>query len=338
MLLSFKGFFWGVLFFFICSVGMGQINLVPNFGFEQKTGCPTNADQTSFLTDWSKYSNSFSTPDYYNSCSTPSTVGIPQSSSIYQLDHRNCDAYIGLVTWSGTNNDRECLGTQLTQPLVIGQKYYLSFYTVMGGSFFAGDYMESPSNNIGMRLSTVAYSSSNPAPIDNFAHIRSVSIISDTANWVRVSGSIVADSAYNYLILGNFYDDANTDTTTLTCGTCQNWYSYYLIDDVCVSTDSLLCNGGIDVLPCTVSIEENSLENQINIYPNPANDYININDNSFQNLLNITIYNTIGQILYTKQNITSNNLQIDISNYNSGLLFIKIESNKQSIIYKLLKS
>ena len=312
---------------------MGQTNLVPNFGFEQYSSCPTNADETSVLMDWSKYSNVFSTPDYYNACASPSTVGVPQSSSFYQLDHRNCGGYIGLVTWSVANNDREYLGTQLNQPLIVGQKYYISFYTVMGGSFFAGDYMESPSNNIGMRFSTLPYNSTNPAPIDNFSHLHSVSIISDTANWVRISGSIVADSAYQYLILGNFFDDANTDTTTLNCGNCINNYSYYLIDDVCVSTDSLLCNGGIDVLPCTVSIEENNFNSSFSLFPNPANNHINIQSN-FNTPFDVEVYNSIGQLLYKKQNISSNNLQIDISSYNSGLLFIKIESNNQSIIYK----
>ena len=312
-------------------------NLVPNFSFEQKSSCPSTGDQVQFADGWSKYNQASSTPDYFNSCSSSSTMGVPQNYLFYQPDHRNCGAYVGLGTWDANGNDREHIGIQLTQPLVIGQKYYLSFYTVMGGSNDGTFFFESASNNIGMRLSTVVYNSTNPVPIDNFSHLRSVPVIIDTANWVRISGSIVADSAYNYLILGNFYDDANTDTTTLNCGNCQNSYSYYLVDDVCISMDSLLCNGGIDVLPCTVSIDENSFKNQINIYPNPATDYININNNNLQNPFNVTIYNTIGQMLYTKQNITSNNLQIDINSYNNGLLFIKIESTNQQFIYKLLK-
>ncbi len=308
---------------------------MPNFDFEQYSSCPTTGDQVEFCDGWSKYCTSSFTPDYYNACAPSNTMNVPNSFFFYQQDHRNCGAYMGLGTWSQTvANEREHIGIQLAQPLVIGQKYYLSFYTVRGGF---NDNSDCPSNNIGMRLSTVAYSPSNPTPIDNFAHLRSVPIISDTANWVRVSGSIVADSAYNYLIIGNFYDDANTDTTTLNCGNCINYLSYYLVDDVCISTDSTLCNGGIDALPCTVSIEENSFENQINIYPNPAKDFINIANENYQNPLNITIYNTLGQVLYTKRNSTSDNLQIDISNYNTGLLFIKIESPNQSIIYKLLK-
>lgn len=327
------------LFIFHFSFCIAQINLVPNFSFEQYSACPTMEDQIQFSDGWSKYSNSISTPDYYNACVPSNGWGdIPQNTGFYQPDHRNCGAYMGLVVMSTVwTNYREQIGIQLNQTLVIGQKYYLSFYTVMAGTFSPGYYYESPANNIGLRLSTFAYNPSNTAPIDNFAHLRSVSVISDTTNWVRISGSIVADSAYDFLILGNFYDDANTDTTTLNCGICLNWYSYYLIDDVCVSTDSLLCNGGIDALPCNVSVNENIFESNINIYPNPANNSINISNNNYQTSLNITIYNTIGQQLYVKQNINTDNLQIDISNYNTGLLFIKIESNNQQFTYKLLK-
>jgi len=317
-------------------IGKGQ-NLVPNFSFEQKTACPTTWDEVNLATGWSKYCISSYTPDYYNACAPITTVGIPQSFFLYQEDNRNCGAYMGLVTWTTNPNEREHIGIQLNQPLVIGQKYFLSFYTVMGGTEDASFYYETPSNNIGMRLSTIPFNSSNPAPIDNFAHLRSVSVITDTANWIRVSVSIIADSAYSYLMLGNFYDDANTDTTTLNCGICINNYSYYLVDDVCVSTDSTLCNGGIDLLPCNVSVEENHFENQIKIYPNPANGYFTINSNIINEPYNLIIYNTIGQELYKEENITTNNKQIDINNFNSNFLFIKIKTQNKSFTYKLLK-
>ena len=170
--------------------------------------------------------------------------------------HRNCSAYAALIVWGASGNDREHIGIQLTQPLVIGQKYFLSFYTVMTESYYSGTYFGMPSNNIGLRLSTVEYNPSSPAPIDNFAHLNSSTVITDSVNWIRISGSVIADSAYKYVILGNFFDDTNTDTMQYSCGTCLNVQSYYLFDDVCVSTDSLLCNGGIDVISCTVSVQE----------------------------------------------------------------------------------
>ena len=312
----------------------GQTNLVPNFGFNSNSSCPTTGDQAEFCNGWSKYCTSSFTPDYYNACAPSYTMSVPNSFFTYQTDHRNCGAYMGLATWSLTiANEREHIGIQLGQPLVIGQKYYLSFYTVRGGF---NDNSDSPSNNIGLRLSTVTYSPSNPAPIDNFSHLRSVSIISDTANWVRISGSIVADSAYQFLMVGNFYDDVNTDTTTLNCGTCSNYISYYLIDDVCVSTDSTLCNGGIDALPCTLSIEENSFINSISIFPNPTSNFVTINSD-LQSAFDVEVYSTIGQLLYIKKNIAANNLKLDVSPFNKDLLFIKITSQNNQLIYKLLK-
>ena len=322
---------------FACSLCNAQINLVPNFGFEEYDTCPNTWDEVNLATGWSKYCPSSYTPDYFNACASPSTVGVPKSLFCYQSDHRNCGAYMGLVTWGvAVPNERELIGIQLTQSLVIGQKYFLSFYTVMGGASDGTYYYDVPSNNIGMRLSTVAYSASNPVPIDNFSHLRSTTIITDTANWIRISGSIVADSAYQYLILGNFYDDANTDTISLTCPECFNAWGYYLIDDVCISTDSSLSNGGIDALPCVVSVEENILEHQFSFYPNPATDFVRI-QNNFNAPFNLSVFNTLGQELYSKQNITSNNLQLDVNSYNAGLLFIKITSQNNQFTYKLLK-
>lgn len=324
------------VFFFCTVVGYAQ-NLVPNFSFEQYSSCPNSGDQIQYATGWSKVSEINTTPDYYNACSTPSTTGVPKSSLLYQPDIRNCGAYIGLGIWSYTgNNDREQVGIQLNQPLVIGQKYFLSFITVMGGTSDGFNYFESPSNNIGMRLSTVAYNPSNPAPIDNFAHLRSVSIINDTANWVRITGTIIADSAYSYLMLGNFFDDTNTDTTTLNCTNCVNSYSYYLIDNICVSTDSLLCNNGVDLLPCTVSLPELSMSNSFTLSPNPTSNYFAIKS-SFLVPFNVNIYSSLGQLVYSKNNITSNNLELDVSNFINGLHYITITTRNNQYNYKLLK-
>jgi hypothetical protein len=329
-----------ILCFFVLVTGFckGQVNLVPNFSFEQYSTCPTAQDQVQYATGWDKCSNLGSTPDYYNACSSSSLMGVPQGYFFYQQAHRNCGAYMGLVTRTNNPNDREDIGIQLSSPLIIGQKYYLSFYTVMGGSYDGTFYYESPSNNIGMRLSTIAYTSSNPAPIDNFAHLRSVSIINDTANWVRITGSIIADSSYNYLMLGNFYDDTNTDTTTLNCGACVNLYSYCLVDDVCLSTDSLLCNGGIDVLLCTVSVPEIMLNNEIIFFPNPVTDILNVSfqDNS---LSEINLTDVFGEIVYSERIEGKTSVNINISSFPSGLYFLKIinKKNEKTISKKIVK-
>src|SRR6202008_3535364 len=82
----------------IMNLTMVAQNLVPNFSFEQHDSCPNMQDQIHYALGWKKCSDSLSTPDYYNACS--STYGIPYSSFIHQDDHRNCSAYIGLITFS----------------------------------------------------------------------------------------------------------------------------------------------------------------------------------------------------------------------------------------------
>lgn len=258
-------------FFVVFSfVVKAQINLVPNFSFEQHDSCPTNIDQIEFASGWSKYSISTSTPDYYNACAPASGFGVPKNVAGNQSAHRNCSAYAGLLTWGASGNDREHIGIQLTTPLVVGQKYFLSFYTVMGEDYYLGNQFGLPSNNIGLRLSTVSFNGNQPTPIDNFAHLYSSAIIGDSLNWQRISGSILADSAYEYVILGNFFDDTNTDTMQYSCGWCFNSESYYFIDDICISSDSLLANGGLDALSCTTSLDEMTLGEEISIFPNPV--------------------------------------------------------------------
>lgn len=312
-------------------------NLVPNFSFEERDSCPTLGDQVEFSVGWSKYSNSASTPDYYNTCSSPNTYGIPQNLGNFQQDNRNCNAYMGLITFGVSGNDREHIGVELSQPLILGEKYFLSFYTVMGEDLIAGIQFGMPSNNIGIRLSTVPYDQSNPFPIDNVSHLRSAPVITDSTNWALITGSIIADSAYKYLVLGNFYNDLNTDTLQYNCGICLNTESYYLVDDVCVSLDSALCNGGIASLPCNLSLEENVIGKQISIFPNPTVDFFIIKNDNAQSSFNITIFNAMGQVLERIENVTFNNSQIDISNYNNGLLLINLEVDNKQYSYKLFK-
>lgn len=318
--------------------GFAQVNLVPNYSFEQYDTCPNAADQIQYAIGWSKYSIPASTPDYYNFCASPNSFGVPKSLWLYQPERRNCNAYAGLVTWGASGNDREHIGIQLSQSLIIGQKYFISFYSVMGELFLAGNYYAMPSNNIGIRFSTVAYYPGNPSPIDNFAQLYSSTVINDSINWLRISGSFIADSAYNYIILGNFFNDLNTIISPYSCGNCLNVGSYYLIDDICVSIDSALCNGGIDLLPCNVSVENIVFDDGIYLFPNPTTDFISI---SLQNNLNteIILYDIFGKIIYSNRIENNNTLNINLSSFSSGTYFLKITNANYSYprIKKIIK-
>lgn len=81
---------------------------------------------------------------------------------------------------------------------------------------------------------------------------------------------------------------------------------------------------------------ENQNMGEISIYPNPANDFIQIsisNEKSNLNIQNeIQLLNQLGEII--KPNISSNekSIRIDISNLASGVYFIKIGDKIQKIV------
>ncbi len=312
----------------------GQVNLVPNPSFEEYSQCPEFEDQIQFANGWSKFSVGMSTPDYYNSCGLSAGYGVPKSLGDYQDDNRNCGAYAGLITFATSlTNYREQIGIQLNQQLIIGQIYYISFYTVLGQSNIGGNHNGMPSNNIGIRLSTVSYGANNPAPINNLSHLNSDSIVIDSVNWTRINGSFIADSAYNYLAIGNFFNDVSTDTNNFDCASCLNRYSYYFVDDICISKDSLLCNGGIELLPCSLSVHESNFENQISIFPNPVNDILQVE--SEKPIEKVDFYNYFGQLIFTKENFPNDDYKLNLEQIDAGIYFVKIHTQSSEVVQKI---
>ena len=212
-------------------------NLVPNPSFEDMWACPADG-RVYNCQHWVNFGQS---PDYNHACApVGNPFGVPENLFGYQLAATG-NAYCDLWTYSTTALYREFLGVELILPLTIGHKYYASF-KCSPGSPANGYCMQT--DKLGIRFSTIAYDSINSAPIDNFAHIYTDSIVTDTAGWTIVNGSFIADSAYSYLMLGNFFDNAHTDILL----TCTDFAVYY-IDDVVVIDSSV------------TDVEENSPQN-----------------------------------------------------------------------------
>lgn len=71
---------------------------------------------------------------------------------------------------------------------------------------------------------------------------------------------------------------------------------------------------------------------QISIYPNPANEFINVKIPSHVQVANTNLYNILGK----KVNANLVNGQMDISNLSKGLYILKIESNSGTFTQKLI--
>jgi OmpA-OmpF porin, OOP family len=174
-------------------------NLVPNPSFEDTVNCPNALDQLDYCEIWFSYRNS---PDYYNSCTSSPLVNIPYNQFGFQYANTG-SAYIGLKTYF-TSNFREFAGCQLIDSLSIGTTYFFSINVnlALGGNAPA----TCATNNFGILFSTIPYSKLFPAPINNYSQYNYSNFILDSMNWLKIQGSFIADSNYNYLILGNFFD------------------------------------------------------------------------------------------------------------------------------------
>lgn len=295
-------------------------NLVINPSFEDTINCPNQIGQTALSDGWSSWSI---TPDYYHACANSSAppFGVPVNNRGVQ-PARSGNAYIGLFTFSTFGaNMREFVGRQLLTPLVTGQKYFVSFWAAHADT----SYVLHATNNLGIRFSTVAFSQFNPDTVNNLPHVFSAVVITDTVNWTQVSGSFIADSAYTHFGIGNYFEDALTTVTTI--GTGSPAYAYYLIDDVCISTDSLACLK-------TMGVPETSGSN-LQLYPNPASDVLHIEGALPENSV-IKIFNAKGQLLLhiTARRQAAPATPIKVSALENGIYFAVVTSVEKHFVQR----
>lgn len=122
---------------------------------------------------------------------------------------------------------------------------------------------------------------------------------------------------------GTILDQATTQTVTITA-----------VDD---SGNESTCTFDVIVLS-SLSVDNETLENTISIYPNPARDVITLTHTGNQPITQINIMDVNGRIIQT---IASNNniseRQINIQNYASGIYFVRIETATASTVKRIIK-
>jgi len=92
-------------------------------------------------------------------------------------------------------------------------------------------------------------------------------------------------------------------------------------------TEYVLCDSNL------VSVNDFSDKNEsLNIYPNPASNYLNVENNQNLVVQKIEIFNITGKIIEVKTvEKTEKNLQIDISDLDNGVYFLKVYDNEEII-------
>jgi len=235
--------------FFITSITAQ--NLVPNPSFEQMLYLPNESrlDFDTVVNNWysgnliTVLSSHINAPVTFNSFfANPSQFQLPRTGlaiAAYKTMEVLNPGYI-------YQNQRSYPSVKLKSTISMGEKVYGEFWT----SYYEGPF-EFPSGNHGMYFSkdsifknTYKVNYVNP-------QISESNIISDSVNWVKISGVFIANSDINYISIGNFFEYQDTKhiyNQSLAPNTLAR--STYLIDDVKVRvlnpsvTDTLkICKG-----------------------------------------------------------------------------------------------
>lgn len=299
-----------------------QINLVSNPSFEQFTECPDYWGQIDYCNEWLALKGS---PDYFNVCGAFGSFAVPQNLIGNQLPASG-GAYIGVILYDEANfgND-ELIGSNLIVPLAIGTRYFVSFKAVF--KYNNPFDICCAQNKIGIKFSTVSHNISSPPLQNNFAHVYSNIVTDDTTNWTQIAGSFISDSAYTNIMLGNFFGN---DSLIISDFQSNNNSSYYFLDDICVSTDSLYANNYVytEVLEYQLG--------KVSVYPNPTIDIIKVYSSHFLEPFQVKINNLLGQEIFSST--STNDAPIDISGCEDSILILNVIYNDQTYALKIIKT
>lgn len=224
-------------------------NLVPNPSFENINGnlndtgfTPGQAIENGHLQDWLKPNGS---TDFYYTGGMFMTDGnggqIPRTGNgkIGFFAENPVDAVISDL-W----NYKEYIQVELTQPLVAGETYDISFYVSLaersvGSTDRIGAYLSPtrPMNNpytVSNPNNTIEVTPQIESPINVF--------LEDYTGWIEISGSFVAIGGEQWITIGNFRhkNDVNFQTFTPPPPLTPNFENkiYYYLDDVSVLAQS----------------------------------------------------------------------------------------------------
>lgn len=305
------------------------MNLIPNNSFETQSGCPSTTGQITLATGWLKANGS---PDFYSACATNTQMMTPKSVAGYQCPStgNNYGAYGAYFSGNQAINN-EILGMKLTDSLLIGTTYYLSFK--LASADWQGQYSGACSHH-GVKLSTaplptlVGLTTPTTVIVNNFAQFYTTQIIYDTLNWVTIKGSITADSNYKYINFGLFFEQSVVSYTSMYGSPT---IPYYFIDDVCFSTDSNTCKiTSQTCLPTNVKSVE--LEKSIYISPNPCNDVFRIV--GIANKTSFSLRNMFGELV--KEGELNESEEMQISDLPPALYFIELKNLSKTKHLRLL--
>jgi OOP family OmpA-OmpF porin len=300
------------------NIVLAQANLVNNSSFEENDICPslTNLPFNNGKILFCSNPNGGS-PDYFNACFNFQfqSFSIPSNFLGYQMA-RTGNAYIGIGIWEKDYVLSEYIQIKFRESLKEHHHYLFECF------LNRAEMTRYATANFGVHFSidSVYYAPFEILPLVPQIVNSPNNILADTMDWISFTGTFLASGGERFIILGNFNDSTQSvDTAYQYYGSSNHRDgAYYYIDDVSL----------ID-LDSTLAVKENETMAQVELFPNPASNVLNIKCNApYQQYSIIDIKgNPLIQNSINKQE----QLQIDITALPSGFYVISF-LNKQGYI------
>lgn len=227
----------------------GQVNLVSNPSFEDKYNCNIALSELYKA----KYWNSLDSiklvcgGDYYNACSINTNVTTTPKNVLSFQYPKTGTAYIASQFYCTSSCSspyfRSYPKNRLVSNLVAGKVYCAKMYVnlintckfgIDAVQMYFGDISVDTISYCGLPLTYLTPQVSNPAG----------NILTDTLNWIEVSGTFTASGTEKYLLIGNFKSDAAVNKSVV--DNSQADWSAFNIDDVSVIDYNLPAYAGPD--------------------------------------------------------------------------------------------
>jgi hypothetical protein len=158
------------------------------------------------------------------------------------------------------------------------------------------------------------------------------------------------DDEMDVVILGNF--DIETQDVNPEFPQTGNWFEYYTGETLSVVSvdDSISLLAGEYRLYTSVKLNQPNIPlkinnvkgnfyNELNVYPNPSSDifFFNISGKS-KGESTLYLYNIQGQLMYEKQNLNQDIIELDATELEMGVYFYKLITDDKVYTGKVLKN
>lgn len=311
-----------VLFLPFCSAQ----NYVPNGSFEEFTTSCEFGTGYGYLEDWG-YINCSIPPGLAHACNNPlnNGGGVPQGGLGFQYAHSG-DSFIMIWTLRMNSqggfpdgNPQMYANVNLVAPLSAGQHYCLRLWINM---------VDSTSYRTGalhayLRYGIPSVCNYQDTAWDTHAAVTWDISAVDTADWTLLEGEFEASGGEVNLTIGAFQFGEEIDSVFVAdhSNLLGGDLAIYYIDDV-------------ELVACTVGVDEMVGNGTVSIYPNPASDFVTIRVPTISGMMLVEIIAQDGRVVM-EQEFTGDTDRLDVSTLSNGQYTLRVQSGQRVFVEKM---